>query len=147
MISIVIDREYVLLAIFRESEDTALLMLKEIYARMGIAVQKPRPEPVPSNQSTPVFPRHPMSSAAAYSNTFSATQSDSSISSYAVPQADLGPQHMSVTSSQQQAVFYTPGDARPPAVGSPYPVQPSPVAAMGASAIIGPPPMCGFVRK
>ena len=110
---------------FRESEDTILLMLKEIYAKMGIAPVKPgqihaaplRPPPMgpgASIQAPPMMSQSPLGSPSSHHH------------------------------QPQGAPPMQPPPLRPP--GSRPSVTP-PRQSYPANPTAGPPPMSGFVRQ
>lgn len=115
--------------VIRESEDTALMLLKQVYAVMGVTAQKSGTD-VASSQQHGVTPLH------------QAPQG-----SFRPP--TLGP-HLTNGSSSSDGGTVPVFAARTQVSGSAhlgYSPHPVPTAASSQSPAVGPPPKSGFVRK
>jgi len=131
----------------RESEDTVLMILKEIYAVMGITAHKSRTDAIPVQQSAPLYNQAPGLPPPGSSLPPPLSQPPLFNPAVAVPQMNNG--------SSGVPVFAMPPHMSNSAIGGPplpttplntYPDSSSYPAASQSSAV-GPPPKSGFVRK
>jgi hypothetical protein len=147
-------------ACYWESEDTALLMLKEIYALMGVApvksgtdvVAQSAPAQQPGSIHHPAFPRHPLavvrgSPGIPFPSTPNSLTSPSSSASRPVPGGSALPAPAISLYNQPLTAASGVGPLPPPVSGSPYLGGPPPPATDAPSPFAGPPPKSGFVRK
>lgn len=134
----------------RESEDTVLMILKEIYSAMGVAPQKPGTDAPPVQQGAPPLHQAPYFPAPGLP--------PPGHQPLPFKPPSIGPQMTNGSSSIANVPMFTAqsqssnnaigGPPLPAAPGATYldSAHPSTIAA-GQSPAVGPPPRSGFVRK